>query len=374
MMKKFVILLFFLSIFFSLTLEEYVYNHLYENETYEIGEGAYNLRYYYIVVVDGNLSKSFVVGIGENFYIVDNETLIQKILENYYFSRINSSEMEEFKKQLLMKIDAFDKSRKEEKECVRYFQNCVGIGDCGNVAVSKNLSRGYAEAISNLTINSEKVDALIRPFAYNPESFEQMLATVMEVNILSQRNTRNPLVLDGICGPFEYNTTALIEAREMLEGKRTMMSGMGRINETANEMAEQGKRRELLQPKTTGGTEAKKSARFEITGETFKDEGVTITFRSGVERIANEKITITYPSGKKLAMRTDYAGGIKIKLSEAGTYFVEAENYALENSTFDVRVREEQNYDIVIYGIIVFLLAAYLMYAFILAPRKTSSS
>ncbi len=372
-MKKSVFLFFALSLAFSVTLDEYISNHLYENETYGIEEAAYNFKYYYIAIADKNLSKSFIVGIEENFYIVENATLIEKILQNYYFNKINGSGMEEFRKNLIIKIDAFDKSRKKEKECIEYFENCMGIGGCGSVAVRKNLTTEHAEAIINLTLNSNRVDELISPFAYTPENFEQMLAAIIEANILSQKNTRNPLVLEGICGPFEYNTTALIEAREMLETKRAIMDEMARINETAKEMAKQGGKRMLIPPKIKEEAGVKR-AQFKITGEAFKDEGITITFTSGVARIPDEKITITYPSGKKLVMRTDYAGEIKIRLSEAGTYIIEAENYALETNSFDVGIRGEQNYDIAVYAAVVFLIAAYLMYRFILAPRKTSSS
>ena len=373
-MKRIFLLLLFLSLSFPLMFEEYIYNHLYENETYEIEEAAHDFKYYYIVIIDKNISKSFIVGMEEEgFYIVNNATLIEKILQNYYFKKINSSEMEEFKKNLVIRIDTFDRSRKKERECVEYFENCMGIGECGNVAARKNLSRGYAEAITNLTLNSKRVDELIRPFEYTPDNFERMLATIIEVNILSQKNTRNPLVMDGICSPFEYNTTALIEAREMVESKRVFMSEMARTNQTAKEMAEEGKKRDLLPPKITK-EEEKKRAQFKITGEVFRDEGITITFLSGVVRIPDERITITYPSGKKIVMRTDYAGEIKIKLSEAGTYILEAEKYVLENNSFDVRVKEEQNYDIAIYATIFFLIAAYMIYRFILAPQKTSSS
>ncbi|MEM4195079.1 MAG: hypothetical protein QXY05_02125 [Candidatus Anstonellales archaeon] len=375
-MRRAVFIFIVLSFAFSLTLDEYAYNHLYENETYEIEEVAYELKYYYIVIVNGNLSNSFVVCYeGENFCIVENATLISKILNSYYSKKISESEMEEFRKKLLIKIDAFDKSRKSEIECAEYFQNCSSLQSCESVAVHRNQSKKYAEAILNLTSNSRRINELVRPFSYTPENFEQMLAGVMEVNILSQQNTRNELVLDGICGPFVYNTTALIEAREMLEEKRGMIEARNKINETAAEMAEQGEKRGLIPPRITDEKIGLvKKAQFEIVGEAFKDEGVTLVFRRGVERIPDEKITITYPSGKKLAMRTDYAGEIKIKLSEAGTYFLEAENHVIEKNSFEVRIKETENYDIVIYTLISVLIVVYLFYKFILAPQKTSSS
>lgn len=373
-MKKLIFLFFVLCLGSSLTLDEYIYNHLYENETYEIEEAAYNLKYYYVVIVDGNFSSSFVVYYDEDFHVVENATLISKILKNYYSSKINESEMEEFRKNLLIKIDVFDKSRKSERECAEYFQHCSSLESCGAVAVYRNQSKKYASAILNLTSNSIRVDELVRPFSYTPENFEQMLSAVMEANILSQQNTRSPLVLDGICGPFVYNTTALIEAREMLEEKRGIAEGMGRINETAEEMAEQGRKRGLIPPKIVDGEKEVRKAQFEIAGILFKDEGITVVFRSGVERIPDEKIILTYPSGKKLAMRTDYAGEIKIKVSEAGTYSIEMENYVLEKNSFEVGVKETENYDVVIYTLIGILIIVYLFYKFILAPHKTSSS
>ncbi|MGB9719036.1 MAG: hypothetical protein ACPL06_00375 [Candidatus Anstonellales archaeon] len=373
-MRKIIFLFVILCLSFSLTLDEYIYNHLYDNETYEVEEAAYNLRYYYIVIIDGNLSNSFVVYYEEDFHTVENASMIANILQNYYSSKMNSSEMEQFRNELLTKIDAFDKSRKSEKECVEYFKHCSSLESCRGAAVYRNQSERYAESILNLTSNSKRVDELIVPFAYTPENFEQMLSAVMEVNILSQRNTKNSLVLEGVCGPFEYNTEALIEARKMLEEKKAVMEGLSKINETSEEMAEQGEKRELIPPKIVDGKKEVKKAQFETTGPLFKDEGITITFRSGVERIPDEKITLTYPSGNKIAMRTDYAGEIKIKLSEAGTYFLEAENYVLEKNSFEVVVRPEQNYDIVIYALIAFVFIAYLMYHFILRYRKTSSS
>lgn len=370
-MKRLFFLFLILCAVFSLTLDEYIYNHLYENETYSVEEAAYNMRYYYIVIVNNNFSNSFVVYYEEDFHTIENATIIANILQNYYSNRINASGMEEFRKNLLTKIDMFDMSRDEERECADYFQHCSSLESCRSVAVYRNQSTNYSEAIFNLTYNSKRIDTLVRPFAYTPENFEQMLAAVMEVNILSQRNARNPLVLAGICGPFEYNINALIEAREMLEEKRGLIEGLSMINETAEEMAAQGEKRGLIPPKIVDGKKEIKKARFETTGLLFKDEGVTIIFRSGVERIPDERVTIIYPSGKKLAMRTDYAGEIKIKLSDAGTYFLELENYALEQNSFEVGIREPISYDMVVYVLVGFLALVYLFYKFILAPRKT---